>query len=87
MAAPCFFNKYYFDLSDWIHVIHDLERSPELPPLPDPSLASTVTAVDVRRWMHLFGVNAAEATWGIRKWRSVKSQVLPTSEDILKKWP
>jgi hypothetical protein len=87
MAAPCFFNKYYFDLSDWINVIHDLERYPDLPPVSDPSLASTVTEADLRRWKQLFGLNAADTTYSICEWRSGKDKGLPTSEKILEKWP
>lgn len=79
--------RYYFDLFDWIDIIHDLEDLPELPPLADPSLTSTVTVADVKRWMHIFGVTADEARYGICRWRSVTHPPLTTSPTILNQWP
>lgn len=89
MSAPYPFNKYYFEVKEWIAAIHELEKYPELPPLSvfNPSVVATVTEADVSRWMQLFGIPADEARFRICRWRNKTDWAPPKSQDTLNKWP
>jgi hypothetical protein len=87
MAAPYPFNRYYFTAATFIDIVHDIEQYSELPPLDDNAHAQKVTEADITRWMHLFDVNADEATYGIRRWRATNAPAPPVSKDTLEEWP